>query len=56
MPDGDEIYEPENVKHLGVCFDNEFKFKRQIDIITCKISRHIGVFWKTPHLTTDTKN
>ena len=55
MPDGSTIYEPENVKYLGVYFDNNLTFKRHIDITTCKISRLISVFWKSPHLTTETK-
>ena len=55
MPDGSTVHEPEHVKYLGVYFDNNLSFKRHIDITTCKISRLISVFWKSAHLTTETK-
>ena len=55
MPDGNDIYEPDYVKYLGVFFDNSLRFQRHIDIVTCKISRLISVFWKSPHLTQETK-
>ncbi len=55
MPDGSSIYEPEHVKYLGVYFDNNLTFNRHIDILTCKISRLTSVFWKSPHLTIETK-
>ena len=55
MPDGSIISEPENVKYLGVYFDNDFKFKRQIDIICCKINRMVGIVWKSEHLNMQAK-
>lgn len=55
MPDGTTIFEPENVKYLGVWFDNNFKFLHHIDILACKISRIVGILWKSQHLTLETK-
>ena len=55
MPDGSTVHEPDYVKYLGVYFDNKLSFKRHIDITTCKISRLISVFWRSAHLTTETK-
>ena len=51
MPDGTTILEPDNVKYLGVWFDNSFKFTHHIDILTCKISRIVGILWRSQHLT-----
>ena len=55
IPDGTTIFEPENVKYLGVWFDNNFKFLHHIDILACKISRIVGILWKSQHLTLETK-
>ena len=55
MPDGTTILEPDNVKYLGVWFDNNFKFTRHIDILTSKISRIVGVLWRSQHLTLEVK-
>ncbi len=55
MPDGSEIFEPDEVKYLGVYFDSKLTFKKQIDIVNCKISRMVGILWKGEHLTFETK-
>ena len=55
MPDGTTIFEPDNVKYLGVWFDNNFKFVQHIDILTCKISRIVGILWRSEHLTLEVK-
>ena len=46
---------PESVKHLGVHFDNHFELKKDIDILNCKISRLVGVFWKGEYLSFEAK-
>ena len=55
MPDGSSIYEPDDVKYLGVFFDSKMTFKKHIDIVNCKINRMVGILWKSEHLTTETK-
>ena len=55
MPDDSYIFEPPNVKYLGIYFDNKLSFKRHIDIICCKINRMVGILWKAPHLSIETK-
>ena len=55
MPDKSTVFEPPNVKYLGIYFDNKLSFKRHIDILNCKLSRMVGVFWKAAHLSTKTK-
>ncbi len=55
MPDGSEIFEPDNVKYLGVYFDSKLTFKKQVDIVNCKINRMVGILWKSEHLTFETK-
>ena len=55
MPDGSEIFEPENVKYLGVYFDSKRTFKKHVDIVNCKINRLVGILWKSEHLTFETK-
>lgn len=55
MPDDSYVFEPPNVKYLGIYFDNKLTFKRQIDIICCKINRMVGILWKASHLSFETK-
>ena len=55
MPDGTNIFEPETVKYLGVIMDNQFTFKRHIDVLNCKINRVVGILWKCQHLTFEAK-
>ena len=55
MPDGSFVFEPPNVKYLGVYLDNNLTFKRHIDILCCKLNRMVGIFWKSSHLSIDTK-
>ena len=55
MPDGSCIFEPSNVKYLGLYFDNKLTFKRHIDILCCKINRMVGILWKAEHLSIKTK-
>ena len=55
MPDGSTIYEPDDVKYLGVFFDSKMTFKKHIDIVNCKINRMVGILWKSEHLTSETK-
>ena len=50
MPDGSIISEHKHVKHPGVYFDNNLKFKRQIYITCCKINRMVGILWKYKRL------
>ena len=55
MPDGSEVFEPDDVKYLGVYFDSKLSFKKQINIVNCKINRMVGILWKAEHLTHETK-
>ena len=55
MPDGSKINELNNVKYLSVYFDNNLKFKRHIDIVSCRLNRMVGILWKIKHLNTETK-
>ena len=55
MPDNNVIYEPENVKYLGVYFDGKLTFKKHIDILCCKINRIVGTLWKSEHLNLEAK-
>lgn len=41
-----EIVESDEVKYLGVVFDNKFKFEKQIRGTTMKLSRMVGILWK----------
>ena len=54
-PDGNIILEPPTVKYLGIQFDNKLNYKRQIDIIVCKVNRMVGTFWKCDHIAIETK-
>jgi hypothetical protein len=55
MPDNSYVFEPPNVKYLGVYLDNKLSYKRHIDILCIKINRMVGVYWKCSHLTIETK-
>ena len=55
MPDGTTIEEPDSVKYLGLLFDNQFKFTMHINILSCKINRIVGIFWKSEHLSFEAK-
>ena len=49
------ITESSKVKYLGIHFDSDLKFKYQISLVRCKISRMIGVYWKCVDLNIETK-
>ena len=53
--DGTIIINSENVKYLGLQFDNNLNFQKQISIVNCKISRMIGAFWRLVGVNTETK-
>lgn len=53
--DGDMISNNENVKYLGLYIDSRLKFNYHISITSCRISRMIGTFWKSPELDVKTK-
>ena len=55
MPDGSIVTEPDTVKYLGVYFDNKLSFKKQIDVLCCKLSRMVGIFWKSEHMNMESK-
>ena len=55
MPDNTEVYEPNNVKYLGVQFDNKLTFKKHTDILCCKLNRMVGILWRNEHLNLETK-
>ena len=55
MPDSSYIFEPPDVKYLGLYFDNTLTFKRHIDILCCKLNRMVGIMWKSNHLSIETK-
>lgn len=49
---GDDFQNPENtdVKYLGVIFDHELTFDKQVNSISMKISRMVGILWKCQEL------
>ena len=55
MPDGSDIFEPDNVKYLGVLFDNRLCFRKHILVLCSKINRWVGIFWKSDHLNIEAK-
>ena len=55
MPDGNYIFEPPDVKYLGVYIDNTLSYNKHINILCCKVNRIVGILWKCPHLSIKTK-
>ena len=53
--DGTIILSNDTVKYLGMYIDSKLNFKYHTSIITCKISRMIGTFWKCVGLDIKTK-
>ena len=49
------IVESDEIKYLGVTFDSELKFKKQIHETTCKVNRLTGILWKCRDLDLKTK-
>lgn len=55
LEDGTIIVENDKVKYLGIYFDNALLFKHQTAIISCKVNRLTGIFWKMADLGLDIK-
>ena len=55
MEDGTIIENSENVKYLGLQFDCNLKFQKNISIVSCKISRMVGIFWRLEGVNLETK-
>ena len=53
--DGTIITTSETVKYLGMYIDSKLNFKYHINILSCKISRMTGIFWKSIELDMNTK-
>ena len=48
-------YNHDEVKYLGVIFDNNLKFEKQINNTTMKINRMVGILWRCRDLPIETK-
>ena len=55
LDDDDQITEHDEVKYLGVIFDNNLKFEKQINNTTMKINRMVGILWRCRDLPIETK-
>ena len=55
LDDGTIITENDKVKYLGLYFDSSLIFKHQVAIVSCKVNRLVGIYWKMADLDLDIK-